>query len=91
MFDFSNRTNKMGRREFKIIHYHLSLYVINMGRCDYFILLGLYNIFIFIQLSLSVCNQILSLSVCNQIFNISIISNKFNLINKLKVIKILQN
>ena len=82
MFDFSNRTNKIGRREFKIIHYHLSLYVINMGRCDYFILLGLYNIFIFIQLSLSVCNQI---------FNISIISNKFNLINKLKVIKILQN
>ena len=82
MFDFSNKTNKMGRKEFKIIHYHLSLYVINMGRCDYFILLGLYNIFIFIQLLLSVCNQI-----CN----ISIISNKFNLIKKLKIIKILQN
>ena len=82
MFDFSNKTNKMGRKEFKIIHYHLSLYVINMGRCDYFILLGLYNIFIFIPLLLSVCNQI-----CN----ISIISNKFNLIKKLKIIKILQN
>ena len=53
-----------------------------MGKCDYFILLCLYNIFIFMQLSLSVCNQI---------YNISIISNKFNLINKLKVIKILQN
>ena len=53
-----------------------------MGRCDYSILLYLYNIFIFMQLSLSICNQI-----CN----IFIISNKFNLINKLKVIKILQN
>ena len=53
-----------------------------MDRCDYFILLCLYNIFIFMQLLLSDCNQI-----CN----ISVISNKFNLINKLKVIKILQN
>ena len=50
-----------------------------MSRCNYFILLRLYNIFTFMPLSLSIHNQI-----CN----ISIISNKFNLINKLKVIKI---
>ena len=40
---------------YMIVYYQLSLFILNMGRCDYFILLNFYNIFIVIQLSLSIC------------------------------------
>ena len=40
-----------------IVHYQLLLSIIfNMGRCDNFILLNLYNIFIFMHLSLCICH-----------------------------------
>ena len=35
---------------------YIYIYIANMGRCDHFILLSLYKIFIFMQLSLSVCH-----------------------------------
>ena len=38
-----------------IIHYQLLLFIVNIGKYDHFILLSLYNIFIFMQLSLSIC------------------------------------
>ena len=33
-----------------------SLSIVNVGRYDYFILLSSYNLFIFMQLSLSICH-----------------------------------
>ena len=41
---------------YMITYYELSLSIINVCRCYHFTLLSLYNIFIFMQLSLSICH-----------------------------------
>ena len=41
----------------KIIHYQLSLFIVNMGWNNHFILLCLYNIFFLLQFSLSICHR----------------------------------
>ena len=46
----------------KVVAFHikrkkkLSLFIVDVGKCDYFVLLSLYNIFIFMKLSLFICH-----------------------------------
>ena len=42
--------------QYMIVHYQLSLSIVNVARCDYFILLNFVKIYIFMQLLLSICH-----------------------------------
>ena len=33
---------------YMIVHYQFLLFIVNVGRCDHFILLSLYNIYLFL-------------------------------------------
>ena len=48
-----------------IVYYPLSLFIVNVAKCDYFILLSLYIFFIYMQFPLSIshcfCKNILKL------------------------------
>ena len=56
---------------YKIVHYQLSLFIFNVGKCDHIILLSLYNVFIFMWLSLSICLFFFNKNILNKMTNLN--------------------